>query len=74
MQPQVMFDPLPRLIIQAPRPTCSLPFPQSGEATLFETVNPALDRRGVLAKPLGDIVAAMALVHEQHSVEPVVIA
>jgi hypothetical protein len=36
-------------------------------------MNPALNGGGMLAKPVGDIIAATTLPNEQHAVEPVVI-
>jgi hypothetical protein len=36
-------------------------------------MNPALDGGGMLAKPVGDIIATMTVPNEQHAVQPMVV-
>src|SRR5271167_939169 len=73
MQAQVPSQLLPGLLVQAPRPAFPFSFAQSAKAPLLKPMHPAFNGRGVLAKPVGHVIAAMTLTHEQHAVETVVV-
>jgi hypothetical protein len=68
MQAQIPFELLPGPVVHAARPTFSLPLPQSGKSAVLEPMHPTLNGCGVLAKPVGDVIAAMTLTHQQHAV------
>jgi hypothetical protein len=74
MQAQIPLQCRPNLVAQSSRPTLPFPLTQAGEATLLKAMHPTLDGGGMLAEPVGDVIAAMALPHEQDAVQSVVVA
>jgi hypothetical protein len=61
VNPQVGFEFFPGFIVQAAGAAFPLAFPQATQAVGLKTVNPAFDGGGMFAKPLANVVAAMAL-------------
>ena len=53
--------------------TRSLSFLQPREAPALETVHPPLNRTGILAQPIGHLIAARAPADEQDSVQAMVV-
>jgi hypothetical protein len=73
MQPQVVLDLLPSLVVESPWPTSPLSFAQSSKAAPFEAMHPTLNRSRMFAEPVGDVITAMALTDEQYTVESMVV-
>lgn len=73
MATQVLFHPLPGLVIQTARPSFALAFLQTLEASRLEAVDPAFNGGRVFAQPLAHIIATVALANEQNSMKPVII-
>lgn len=72
--PQVPFDGFPRLVVQPPRASRPLGFAERVHTPLLETPHPPLHRGRVLAKPFGNLVAAVAMGYQQHPVQTMVVA
>lgn len=71
---QVPIDPLPSDLIQTPWSSRSLALVQPAEAFGFKSLDPTFDRRRMLPQPVGNLVTAIALSHQEHPMKSVVIA
>ena len=73
MLAQVAAQLLPCLLVQASGPAFPLAFAQAGKAPFLKPMHPAFNGRGVFAKPVRHVVAAMTLADKQHAVKPVIV-
>ena len=71
---QVPLDCLPGALVQSPRASRPLGFPQRAQTLGLEASHPTFDRRWMLPQPLGNLIATVALGNEQNTVQPVVVA
>jgi hypothetical protein len=73
MQAQIPLELLPGPILYATRPTFSLCLTQAGETAFLEPMHPPLNGGGVLAEPVGHVITAMPLAHQQHAMQTVIV-
>jgi hypothetical protein len=73
MQAQIPLELLPGPNLYATRPTFSLSLTQAGKTAFLEPMHPPLNGGGVLAKPVGHVIAAMPLAHQQHTMQTVIV-
>jgi hypothetical protein len=73
MQPQVSFELFPSRVVQTPRTTFPLAFAQATKAARLKPMHPTFHGGGMLPKPVGDLITAMALADQQDAVQPVIV-